>query len=50
MEKKYKIIEVKLDGTRRLLICTLTAKQALKELHKLAERFRSSELTIEKEA
>ena len=49
MEKKYKIIEVKQDGTRRLLIRTLTGKQALKELHKLADRFRSSELIIEKE-
>ena len=49
MERKYKIIEVKQDGTKRLLIRTLTGKQALKELIKLADRFRASELIIEKD-
>jgi hypothetical protein len=48
MKKKYSIIEVKRDGTRRLLTRCLTGKQALKETYKLAERFKESEIIIEK--
>lgn len=49
MDKKYRIIEIKQNGTKRLLMRAVTDKQAFRIKLDLMKRFAESLITIERE-